>query len=189
MKIPKAILVSAALALGLVVFGYLWRSNYFQKQNSTTAQFNSRYGFTVSYPKDWLIDSSQKEAPVEFIREPTGKALVAIQVMQDDRLKNPALRKQVFKEAEDAFRQTESYTVNSFEWAPPDVGLNTDSYMAMGSFIKDNTKWLFREVGIFNHSGSVFFLRGNTLPEVAKTDGPMVDKIIFSFKPQTPATK
>ncbi len=176
MKRPKIILIlAAAVLLALIILGYFWQS--------ATVQFKSRYGFTLTHPKDWLVDSLQKEAPAEFIREPTGKALVAIQVMQDDRLKNPALRKQVFKEAQDAFEQTESYTVSSFEWAPEDEAIDNDSYMATGSFIKDDTKWLFREVGIFSHSGSVFFLRGNILPEVAKTHGPMVDKIIFSFKP------
>ena len=147
------------------------------------AEFHSRYGYTITYPENWITDDSQKTAPVEFIREPNNKAFVGIQVGGDERLKNPGTKSQALEEAEDAFKKDKTYTLNFFEWQPRNAEVGSDSYMAAGSYTENGSDWRFREIAVFNQSGAVIFLRGNVRAESAGVYGPIVDKIIFSFLP------
>lgn len=148
--------------------------------------FNSPFGYSLQYPVGWQVDDSKQTAPAEFVKEPSGKAFVAVQVMNDGRLKDPAQRPAIYAENEAALRSAPGYTIDQFEWevkgAIKDAGGN--SYMAMGSYVEKGAKWRFREVMTFSSSGAIFVFRGSVLAEHAKEYGPIVDKIVFSFKPK-----
>lgn len=186
MKILKIISIVIGVVIIIVIVFFI--GSIVEKEKTTTSdqqmgEFYSKNGFTVTYPRNWIIDDSQKDIPAEFIREPSGRAFVAVQTSNDERLKDSALRSQVFKEVEETFIQDTKYKVDSFEWRSQDDKIDGNSYMAAGSYIENNTTWRFREIGVFTATGTTFFLRGNVRAEFAKTYGSILDEIIFSFRP------
>ena len=154
------------------------------KTNYETAVFQSKYGFSMDYPKSWIVDISEKAGPFESIREPNGKAYIVIQTANDPRLKVFSSRAVTMLEAENALKKDKQYTINSFEWKYADAESDVNSYMATGSFNdKNGDKWLFKEIGVFIPDGTEFFFQSNALALVATEYGPMLDKIIFSYWP------
>lgn len=47
-----------------------FKDNLTVQPSSGMVKFHSRNGYTITYPSNWLVDASQKDAPAEFIREP-----------------------------------------------------------------------------------------------------------------------
>ncbi|MFA6992385.1 MAG: hypothetical protein WC269_03860 [Candidatus Gracilibacteria bacterium] len=154
-----------------------------QATDDTRKRFDSKYGYTMFYPQAWVVDDSQKEFPVEFINEPSGKASVAVQTFEDSRLTTADGRKQALQDAEDAFGQDKSYTLKMFEWENQDKGSESNSYFAAGSFVKDEKSWRFMEIMTFSSDGTVFVLRANAIGTEASTYGPIAQEILLSFTP------
>ncbi|MFA5947524.1 MAG: PsbP-related protein [Candidatus Gracilibacteria bacterium] len=147
-----------------------------------TKEFKSKLGYTMSYPADWIVDDSLKTAPAEFIREPSNKAYVSIQVFQDNRIIKDGGRELILQEIKDGFTKDTSYKIANFELEGNDMN-TAKSYQALGSHKdKDGTTWMFREIGSLTDTGTLMTFRGSVIQNEAKIYGPMVDNIIFSFK-------
>lgn len=153
------------------------------KPASAMAEFHSKNGYTIAYPKNWLVDDSQKDAPAEFIREPEGKAFFSMQTLADPRLAKPAERPQVHRDVEQAFKNDPAYLVEWSEWEKDDETTAENSYFATGSYVEDGKNWRFKELTIFTKSNIILILRGTALKDYSKNLGPVLDKIIFSVQP------
>jgi len=150
---------------------------------SPTKEFRSAYGFTVTYPENWLVDNSRKDAPAEFIREPNGRAFFAMQTHIDPRITKPGELALVYKDLEDAFRNDGRYLLEKVEWENKDKNTPENSFFAAGSYAEGGKNWKFKEITIMSKSGLVLTLRGMTLKEYAGEYGPMMDRIFFSVAP------
>ncbi|MFA6135812.1 MAG: hypothetical protein WC705_00375 [Candidatus Paceibacterota bacterium] len=183
------VVVVALFASGILTFEVSMNSSGDESKmekplNYETTEFSSEYGFTMSYPKDWIVDTSQKSGPVEFILEPSGKAFIGIQTGHDERLKVFSSRAVAMMEAEKSLTEDKQFSINTFEWKYEDAESNVNSYMATGSFNdKNGTKWLFKEIVVFIPDGTIYFYDSNVLAEFAEEYGPILDKIISSYWP------
>lgn len=148
-----------------------------------TRTFSSQLGYSLQYPVGWQVDDSQSKAPAEFINEPEGRAFLSVQVLNDERLRDPAKRQQVYTESEQGLRTTPGYKISALEWKQREAGGNTDSYMARGSYVEKGARWQFKELLIFVDSGYIFAFRGAVLDEYTNQYGPVLDEMMFSFKP------
>jgi len=174
--------VVLVIVVGLAVISVAVWAKYLRA--GATVEFRSRSGYTLIYPKNWIVDDSRETAPVDYIKEPSGRAFVAVQEMEDDRLKDQKKRGLVLSEVEGAFREDKDYSLSKLEWMEMEAGSDSESYMATGSFEKDGEGWIFREIAIFTENGWIIFLRGNAKAEFAKELGPVLDKVVFSFRPR-----
>ncbi|OGD33396.1 hypothetical protein A3C78_00710 [Candidatus Azambacteria bacterium RIFCSPHIGHO2_02_FULL_45_18] len=184
MKTSKKILIFAGgilLLIGIAVF--FGQKNYFQKPDAETAEFHSRYGFTLQYPKDWIIDDSQKDAPAEFIREPNGGAFYSMQAHTDPRVTNPKELKKVYRDIEDSFKNDARYLVEESGWEYEEKNTADNSYFAAGSYTENGENWQFKEITVFSKSGNVLVLRGMSLKDYANEYEPIIDKIFASVVP------
>ncbi|MFA5829633.1 MAG: hypothetical protein WC843_04010 [Candidatus Gracilibacteria bacterium] len=150
------------------------------KATDNTLEFKSRFGYIMNYPKDWIIDDSQKKAPAEFINEPSGKAFVSIQMSNDPRLTKTGGRALVLTDIKKSFESNSKYKLELFELDNKTNDLS-ESYFAAGSYADGTKNWRFKEIGILNDSGTISTFREMVLKEYAGTYGTTLDNILFSF--------
>lgn len=150
---------------------------------STMAEFHSKNGYTITYPKNWTVDDSQQSVPAELIREPNGRAFFSMQTIFDPRITKPAEMPQVHRDVEQSFKNNPSYLVEWSEWEKEDKTIAENSYFVAGSYVEDGKSWRFKEITIFTKSGTALILRGATLKEYSKDFGSILDDIIFSVQP------
>ena len=184
MKTSKRGLIVAGgilLLVGIAVFAP--QKNYFQKPDAKTAEFHSRYGFTLQYPKDWIVDDSRKDAAAEFIREPNDRAFYSMQAHTDPRVADSGELEKVYRDIEDSFKNDARYLVEESGWEHEKKNTANNSYFAAGSYTENGKNWRFKEVTIFSKSGSVLVLRGMSLKDYAGKYGPIIDKIFASVLP------
>jgi len=184
MKTSKKNLILVGGVLLLVGIAVFWGpKNYFQKPDAQTAEFHSRYGFTLQYPNDWIIDASQKDAPAQFIREPNGRAFFSMQAHTDPRVADPNELEKVYQDVESSFKNDARYLVEESGWEHEDKNTADNSYFAAGSYAENGENWRFKEITIFSKSGNVLVLRGMSLKDYAGEYGPIIDKIFSSVMP------
>lgn len=182
----KTILISAGIiALAIIV---LFFSGVFKKEKTPatdhlTKEFHSKYGFTLQYPEDWIIDESRSEAPADFIREPNGRAFYSMQAHTDPRLIEENELEKVYQDIENSFKNDARYLVEESGWEHEEKDTAGNSYFAAGSYAEDGKNWRFKEITIFSKSGNVLVLRGMSLKDYADEYGPMIDKIFSSVVP------
>ena len=182
MKSKTISIAIAVVALAVIIF---FSNGVFEKEtvpvaNYPTKEFRSKYGFTVTYPENWIIDDSQEDAPAEFIREPNGRAFYSMQAQIDPRLVNSDELENVYQDTENSFRNDEKYLVEESGWEHEDKTTADNSYFAAGLYAESGQNWRFKEVTIFSKSGNVLVLRGMSLKEYAREYGPIIDKIFSS---------
>lgn len=179
----KTILISAgivALAIIVLFFSGIFKKEKTPATDHLTKEFHSKYGFTLQYPEDWIIDESRSEAPAEFIREPNGRAFYSMQAHTDPRVLNPSELEKVYQDIENSFKNDVRYLVEESDWEHEEKDTADNSYFAAGSYTEDGKNWRFKEITIFSKSGNVLVLRGMSRKEYADEYGPMIDKIFFS---------
>ncbi|MFA6397756.1 MAG: hypothetical protein WDK96_02835 [Candidatus Paceibacterota bacterium] len=155
------------------------------KTDYETTKFQSKYGFTMDYPKSWIVDTSEKMGPIEFISEPSGKAYVSIQTANDPRLKVFSSRAVALIEAEKAFTENKQYNIEKFKWVYEDENNKLNSYAVNGSFKdKDGVEWFFNEIAVFIPDGTEYFYNSTVLAPFADEYVPILNKIILSYWPE-----
>jgi|SRR3989338_1623885 len=183
----KKMLIYFGIAAGALTV--LWVAGFYYMLKKAApepemAVFNSRYGFSVRYPNTWQVDDSRSRAPAEFINEPHGNAFVAMQVMEDARLKDPGTRLEVKKDAEESFRTSAQFIVERFDWQMADGEPYSERYHADGIFTDaDGKEWRFKEIGILHADGTILLFRGMTIRTRAAAYAKIIDDIIASFRP------
>ena len=189
MKTSKRGLIVAGgilLLVGIAVFAP--QKNYFQKPDAKTAEFHSRYGFTLQYPKDWIVDDSRKDAAAEFIREPNDRAFYSMQAHTDPRVADSGELEKVYRDIEDSFKNDARYLVEESGWEHEKKNTANNSYFAAGSYTENGKNWRFKEVTIFSKSGSVLVLRGMSLKDYTGEYWSIIDKIFASVVVPTGST-
>ncbi len=157
-------------------------ANITEESVSDTAEFHSKNGYIITYPKNWIASDSQEDVPAEVIREPSDKAFFSMQTHMDTRINNPGEMPQLHKDIERSFEDNPDYLVERLEWENTDETIAENSYFAAGSYVKDGKTWRFKELGIFSKSGTILTLRGMVLRDFAGEFGPVLDDIIFSVR-------
>ena len=181
----KTLLGVGAVAVSVAA---LWAGGFFTVKKSApepeTAVFNSRYGFSLSYPKEWLVDDSQTKGRSEFISAPDGNAFVAAQILEEPRLKQPSKRAQVKKDVETSFKTDSQSEVESLSWQAGQGSAYSESYESAGLYTdKDGKKWRYKEIGILHGDGTIVVLRSMATKEQAAKYSKTLDDIIYSFAP------
>ncbi|MCR4280744.1 MAG: hypothetical protein NUV88_00200, partial [Candidatus Kaiserbacteria bacterium] len=148
-----------------------------------TAVFHSQNGFTLQYPKTWLADTSMKEAPAEFIREPNDRASFSMQSHNDSRITNPSKRPSVYKDIQTAFANDPRYQILKEEWESADKTIAENSYFVSGIYTENEKQRRFKEITIFTKNGVVLVLRGMSRAEYGDSYWPALDSIFFSVQP------
>lgn len=171
-------LVAVALAVNII-----FKNNKVVELPAGMARFHSKNGYTITYPKNWLVDDSQKTARAELIREPNGKAFFSMQTLFDPRITKPSEMPKVHQDLEQSFKNDRTYTVEWSEWESDDKTVAENSYFVAGSYVEDGKTWRFKEITIFTKSGTALILRGATLKDFSKEFGSVLDGIIFSVQP------
>ncbi|MFZ2205221.1 MAG: hypothetical protein WAV23_01375 [Minisyncoccia bacterium] len=183
------VVIWALIASGVLTFHFSVnrtddKVNLEKPANYETAEFKSKYGFTMTYPKNWIVDTSEKIAPLEVIREPLGKAYITIQSGYDERLKVFSSRAQAMIEAEQKLTANKQYKLDLFKWTYETPENPSNMYAAMGSFNdKNGVNWQFEEVGVFDSTGMTTIFQGSFISEFSEDYIPIIEKIFSSFKP------
>lgn len=181
----KTILISVSVVIlaGTILF----LNGFFEGEkvpaDYLTKEFHSKYGFTLRYPQDWIIDDSRSTAPAEFIREPNGRAFYSMQSHTDPRVLNPSELEKVYQDIEGSFKNDARYLVEESGWEHEEKNTADNSYFAAGSYAEGGKNWRFKEITIFSKSGNVLVLRGMSLEDYADEYGPIIDKIFSSVVP------
>lgn len=147
-----------------------------------TAVLHSRNGFTLQYPKTWLADTSMKEAPAEFIREPDDKASFSIQSHNDSRITNPSKLPSVYKDIQTAFVDNPHYQILKEEWENADKTIAENSYFVSGIYTENEKQWRFKEITILAKGGTVLVLRGMSRIEYGDSYWSALDGIFSSVQ-------
>lgn len=188
---PKIILFLVGIvALAAIAFFF---NGVFEKEKTPVAdeltkEFHSKYGFTLQYPKNWIIDESRSDAPAEFIREPNGRAFYSMQAHTDPRVLHPNELEKVYQDIENSFKNDARYLVEESGWEHEEKNTIDNSYFAAGSYAEGGKNWRFKEITIFSKSGNILVLRGMSLKDYAGEYWPMIDKIFSSVVPDDDKT-
>src|SRR3989344_4239325 len=114
--------------------------------------FISHSGYTLRYPADWIVGDIRRDSSYEseLIREPNGRAIIAISSHREPRLQERGGRAGVAKEIELGFTRSKNYRADFFGWITPEVGAEYNGYVATGLFDNGAGKAVFREIGILD---------------------------------------
>ncbi len=185
MKSKITLILAGVVALAVIIlfFGGIFENEKTPVADYLTKEFHSKYGFTLQYPQDWIIDESRSEAPAEFIREPNGRAFYSMQAHTDPRIANPSELEKVYQDIENSFKNDARYLVEENGWEHEEKNTVDNSYFAAGSYAEGGKHWRFKEITIFSKSENVLVLRGMSLKEYADEYWPIIDKIFSSVVP------
>lgn len=180
---PKTLIIIVgvlAIAAAAIFFVGVSEKEKTSIANYPTKEFHSKYGFTVTYPENWIVDDSQENAPAEFIREPNDRSFYSMQAHTDPRLTNSGELPKVYQDIENSFKNDASYLVEESGWEREGKNTANNSYFVSGSFTEGGKSWRFKELTIFSEAGNVLVLRGVSLKEYADLYGPVLDRIFSS---------
>ncbi len=146
--------------------------------------FISHSGYTLRYPADWIVGDIRRDSSYEseLIREPNGRATIAISSHREPRLQERGGRAAVAKEIELGFTRSKNYRADFFGWITPEVGAEYNGYVATGLFDNGAGKSVFREIGILDPAGSKVTFRTEVLAAFAGELGPTVDAVLLSVR-------
>lgn len=177
------ILLAGVLAVGLLLLiGIAFALSFIPPPDERL--FLSRTGYTLRYPAHWIVANVHRDSSYEseLLREPSGRATIAISSHSEPRLRELTGRAAITKEIELAFLQDESYTLDFLDWISPDLGAEYNGYTASGSFENDGT-FIFREIGIFDPRGEKITFRSEVRSRNASELVPIVDQVLLSVRP------
>ncbi|MBI2612766.1 hypothetical protein HYW59_03055 [Candidatus Kaiserbacteria bacterium] len=146
--------------------------------------FISHSGYTVRYPADWIVGDVRRDSSYEseLIREPNGRATIAVSVHQEPRLQERGGRAAVAREIELGFTRDKNYRLNFFGWITPEVGAEYNGYVATGFFDNGSGQYAFREIGVLDPAGSKVTFRTEVLAAFVEKLGPVVDAALLSVR-------
>ena len=149
--------------------------------------FVSHTGYTLRYPADWIVGDIRRDSSYEseLIREPNGRAIIAISSHREPRLQERGGRAAVAKEIELGFTRSKNYHADFFGWITPEVGAEYNGYVATGLFDNGAGKFVFREMGVLGPAGSKVTFRTEVLAAFADELGPAVDAALLSLQSGT----
>jgi len=140
-----------------------------------TEYSSDKSGYSISYPKDWMTDTSQT-TPADIIKSPDGNMNVAVQqLVGDKRLLSRTGIIPVMKEIKDSYAIDKNYTLDTFE---DKIWYGLPSLHAVGTFKDKDAVWDFEESAIFFGS-EIYNLRANWKND---SDVAVIQSIISSFK-------
>src|SRR6185295_7948895 len=116
---------SAALIAGGLVVAIV--AIFVMYHRSSTEMLLSSTGFSIQYPRSWVLDTSKADHTV--VREEQSHATVAVDVVQDERLSDASGRTALSREIERDFMRDGAYNTDVFGWAVPDRGAATNGYI------------------------------------------------------------
>lgn len=172
-------------SLGILIFGYFLLkliNFYIPKDGQVKPQYvtyqteyvSDRNGYSISYPKDWTINTSSG-VPADIIKNKDNKINIAIQRLAgDSRLLSRKGITAVMKEMKDSY-SAKTYTLNSIEGA---LWKGLPVLLATGTFTEEKVVWNFEEYSIF-FGVEIYNLRANWKNDNEKK---VIQPIIASFK-------
>lgn len=146
--------------------------------------FVSHAGYTLRYPADWIVGEVRRDSfyESELIREPNGRATIAISSHSEPRLQQRTGRAAVAKEIELAFTRDNNYQIDFFGWISSEIGAEYNGYVTSGLFNNETGRYAFREIGVLDPTGTTVTFRTEVLTPYAAELGPAVDEALLRIR-------
>ncbi len=182
MRDKQARLIGAIVLWVLVVVAVAVALSYLPLPSERL--FISQTGYTLFYPADWVVEEVRRDSSYasELIREPNGRATIAISSHSEPRLRERTGRAAVAKEIELAFIRDQNYHIDFFGWLSSEIGAEYNGYVASGLFKNEAGRYAFREIGILDPKGTKVTFRTEVLASYTTELNPVVEKALLSIR-------
>lgn len=150
---PRRLLILGILVFAVILFGVaafvIIRSKFGFGWNWQTYR-SVKYGYSIKFPKDWTVDTSQRDEPADLFKSPDGKAIVTVQFITDKRLLDEDGEKKVLSSIKKIFEKDTTVSLSTFEsrFDGGTTPATVSGFFAGGARKYKNAFWSFIEYGV-----------------------------------------
>lgn len=182
MIIPKSKLIVAGALLCATLVAVIWFA--FARVKWET-YVSPQYGYSVQYPKGWMLDVSQKEAPVDRIISLDGVFVLHIGILNDPRTVTEDGFAGFIADIQSGLEAAKDINLVAFESTFHEKEYIRGDYAQGAVFTgSDGVVYEQSEVGIVLSDGTIYILTTNVDLRMADKYAKFVKEIPFRFVPK-----
>jgi len=168
---------------GLIILGGLYATGFLDFLNpyEFRAYTSPKFGYTVSYPRNWTLDDSRSTAALDLIHNANKNGVVFIQVFEHADYATPEGRSKAVSEMKNDFAGRAEYKLDSFT---DEIRDGHHYFLAKGLYKDANGVWSFTQEGAFLGDRRAYNIVSRALSGHADEVGATLKAIVKSFKIQ-----